>query len=85
MSRRSTYPMDTYDRELIEFAAEWAPYGGNDEEAFVRFGLLPEQFHARLILLLRTPMARTLTNTTADALRSQCRDRLSPSTTNARR
>ncbi|GEM30529.1 hypothetical protein NN3_15360 [Nocardia neocaledoniensis NBRC 108232] len=65
------------DIAVLEFAAVWAPYGGNDAEAFVQFGLTPEEFHRRLIRLLGTPAARMLTNTTVATLRRQCLERLS--------
>ncbi|WP_280218269.1 hypothetical protein [Nocardia neocaledoniensis] len=64
------------DLAVLEFAAVWAPYGGNEAEAFVQFGLTPEEFHRRLIRLLGTPAARMLTNTTAATLRRQCLERL---------
>ncbi|MEV6217171.1 hypothetical protein ACFWM1_19275 [Nocardia sp. NPDC058379] len=64
------------DIELLEFATAWAPYGGNDAEAFVRFGLGADEFHRRLHRLLGSRAARTLTNTTVVTLREQCRNRL---------
>ncbi|UGT55227.1 DUF3263 domain-containing protein [Nocardia asteroides] len=69
--------MSPADIAVLEYAAVWAPYGGNDAEAFVQFGLTPEEFHRRLIRLLGTPAARMLTNTTAATLRRQCLERLS--------
>ncbi|WP_280302455.1 DUF3263 domain-containing protein [Nocardia neocaledoniensis] len=65
------------DIAVLEFAAVWAPYGGNEAEAFVQFGLTPAEFHRRLIRLLGTPAARMLTNTTVATLRRQCLERLS--------
>ncbi|PKV82081.1 uncharacterized protein DUF3263 [Nocardia fluminea] len=62
--------------DILEFAAVWAPYGGNDAEAFVQFGLTSEEFHRRLIRLLGSPAARTLTNSTVVTLRRQCLERL---------
>ncbi|MFE5285294.1 DUF3263 domain-containing protein [Nocardia sp. NPDC056611] len=67
--------MSPLDIAMIEFAAEWAPFGGNDEEAFLRFGLGPAEFHGRLTRLLASPAARTLDNTTIARLRDQCADR----------
>jgi hypothetical protein len=72
---RETAP-DPLGIDILEFASEWAPYGGNDAEAFVRFGLTPEEFHRRLSRLLRTPAARTLTNSAVAILRNQCGERL---------
>ncbi|MEV0343873.1 DUF3263 domain-containing protein [Nocardia sp. NPDC050713] len=68
--------MSSVDIDLLEFASEWAPYGGNDAEAFMRFGLSAEEFHHRLNRLLGSPAARTLTNSTIAILREQCRKRL---------
>ncbi|MEV0099727.1 DUF3263 domain-containing protein [Nocardia sp. NPDC050789] len=68
-------PVHPFEIEMLEFAAEWAPYGGNDDAAFVRFGLTPEEFHRRLARLLVTPTARTLDNATIARLRAQCADR----------
>ncbi|MGV9545715.1 DUF3263 domain-containing protein [Nocardia beijingensis] len=68
--------MTPYENDMLEFATEWAPYGGNDEEAFVRFGLRPREFHGRLLRLLRSPAAGALTGATMSALREQCRQRL---------
>lgn len=61
---------------ILEFAGVWAPYGGNDAEAFVQFGLTSEEFHRRLIRLLGSPAARMLTNSTVATLRRQCYKRL---------
>ncbi|MFD6392103.1 hypothetical protein [Nocardia sp. NPDC060259] len=63
---------------ILEFASVWAPYGGNDAEAFVQFGLTSEEFHRRLIRLLGSPAARMLTNSTVATLRRQCYRRLYP-------
>ncbi|WP_036511095.1 DUF3263 domain-containing protein [Nocardia aobensis] len=71
--------MTPFDIEMLEFATAWAPYGGNDEEAFIRFGLRPKEFHVRLLRLLRTPPARVLGGSTLSALREQCRERLARS------
>ncbi|MFI5498106.1 hypothetical protein ACIA5E_03505 [Nocardia asteroides] len=68
--------MSPNEIEILEFACAWAPYGGNDGEAFVRFGLTPEEFHRRLSRLLRSPAARTLTNSTIATLLDQCNKRL---------
>ncbi|MFB7718137.1 DUF3263 domain-containing protein [Nocardia sp. NPDC056100] len=68
--------MSPFEIDMLEFAAEWAPYGGNDEAAFLRFGLTPDQFHRRLTHLLASPAARTLDNATAARLRQQCADRV---------
>ncbi|MEU2258195.1 DUF3263 domain-containing protein [Nocardia xishanensis] len=69
--------MSVYENDLLEFATEWAPYGGNDEEAYLRFGLTPGEFHRRLIHLLASPAARALGGATITKLREQCIDRLS--------
>ncbi|MEV6060927.1 hypothetical protein [Nocardia asteroides] len=68
--------MSPIEIEILEFACAWAPYGGNDGEAFVRFGLTSEEFHRRLSRLLRSPAARTLTNSTIATLLDQCNKRL---------
>ncbi|TQM25458.1 DUF3263 domain-containing protein [Nocardia bhagyanarayanae] len=68
--------MSPFEHEILEFAAAWAPYGGNDDEAFVRFGLRPREFHIRLMRLLGSPAARALSNSTVAELRDQCVDRL---------
>ncbi|MFE6925368.1 hypothetical protein ACFVAV_30445 [Nocardia sp. NPDC057663] len=68
--------MSPVEIEILEFASQWAPYGGNDAEAFVRFGLTAEDFHRRLSRLLRSPAARTLTNSTIATLLDQCNKRL---------
>ncbi|OXR41216.1 hypothetical protein B7C42_06614 [Nocardia cerradoensis] len=68
--------MNQMETELLEFAVAWAPYGGNDDEAFVRFGLSSVQFHARLLRLLHGPAAHVLTHATRAALHRQCSDRL---------
>ncbi|MFX0574416.1 DUF3263 domain-containing protein [Nocardia nepalensis] len=69
--------MSTHEIDILEFATEWAPYGGNDDEAYVRFGLTAREFHTRLIRLLGSPAARALGNSTIAKLRDQCIDRLS--------
>ncbi|WP_336083357.1 hypothetical protein [Nocardia sp. SSK8] len=69
-------PLTPYERELLEFAVTWAPYGGNDAEAFVRFGLPAKEFHARLLALLETAGARGLGHRTITRLHCQCVDRL---------
>ncbi|WP_036511148.1 MULTISPECIES: DUF3263 domain-containing protein [Nocardia] len=71
--------MNRFDADMLEFACAWVPYGGNDEEAFIRFGLRPKEFHVRLLRLLRTPAARVLGGSTLGALREQCRERLARS------
>ncbi|MFC8386683.1 hypothetical protein [Nocardia sp. NPDC057272] len=68
--------MSPADIDILEFAAVWAPYGGNDAEAFVQFGLTSEEFHRRLIRLLGSPAARMLTNSAVVTLRRQCLERL---------
>ncbi|MGQ4596438.1 DUF3263 domain-containing protein [Nocardia sp. R6R-6] len=68
--------MDCFDNDILEFATVWAPYGGNDAEAYLRFGLTSTEFHTRLIRLLGSPAARALSNMTVAALRDQCADRL---------
>lgn len=68
--------MNPFDNDMLEFATEWAPYGGNDAEAFIRFGLRPKEFHARLLRLLRSPAGRALSGATMSTLREQCRERL---------
>ncbi|WP_431962408.1 DUF3263 domain-containing protein [Nocardia sp. bgisy134] len=65
-----------YENDILEFATEWAPYGGNDDEAFVRFGLSSKEFHTRLMRLLGSPAARALSKSTVVELRDQCIDRL---------
>ncbi|MGW5515649.1 DUF3263 domain-containing protein [Nocardia spumae] len=77
-------PVNHWERALLEFATEWAPYGGNDEEAFVRFGLSSRVFHQRLLHLLNSPAARTLTNATVAQLRKQCASRLDSSSRSTR-
>ncbi|WP_084523587.1 DUF3263 domain-containing protein [Nocardia inohanensis] len=67
--------MGPHEITMLEFAAEWAPFGGNDEEAFLRFGLTPEAFHRRLAQLLVSPAARALDNMTIARLRKQCAER----------
>lgn len=38
--------MDTFDRELIQLAIRWAPFGGAPEqEIFESFGMNLERFH----------------------------------------
>ncbi|MTE13485.1 DUF3263 domain-containing protein [Nocardia aurantiaca] len=68
--------MNRHENDILEFATAWAPYGGNDAEAFVRFGLSSREFHTRLLRLLCSPAARILANTTVARLRAQCVDRL---------
>lgn len=68
--------LSPYGIDILEFATEWAPYGGNDEEAYVRFGLTAREFHTRLFRLLNSPAARALGNSTIAELREQCIDRL---------
>ncbi len=69
---------------MLEFATEWAPYGGNDDdEAFVRFGLRSKEFHTRLPRLLQSPAGRALSGATMSALREQCRERLDKPTPGA--
>ncbi|MFX0573796.1 DUF3263 domain-containing protein [Nocardia nepalensis] len=68
--------MNRHEIEVLEFATEWAPYGGNDAEAFVRFGLPPKEFHMRLLRLLGSPAARALGHATVARLRDQCRERI---------
>ncbi|MEV6657325.1 DUF3263 domain-containing protein [Nocardia fluminea] len=65
--------------DIVEFASEWAPYGGNDAEAFVRFGLTPEEYHRRLNRLIGSRAARVLTHSMVATLREQCRQRLGAS------
>ncbi|GGN78639.1 DUF3263 domain-containing protein [Nocardia rhizosphaerihabitans] len=68
--------MDPFEIDMLEFAAKWAPYGGNDDEAFIRFGLRPTEFHLRLLGLLSSPGARALQWSTVITLRWQCHERL---------
>ncbi|MGW5107153.1 hypothetical protein [Nocardia sp. NPDC004123] len=70
--------MTPIESEMLEFATAWAPYGGNDAEAFVRFGLSPKEFHARLMRLLASSASQVLTGATASTLRKQCMERLRP-------
>ena len=41
------------DREMVQFAKVWAPYGGGpDEDIFVRFGVTPREYFTGLTTLL---------------------------------
>ncbi|AWH00628.1 DUF3263 domain-containing protein [Rhodococcus ruber] len=37
---------------LLDFAVQWAPYGGGDEHILPEFGLVPTDFYHRLRCLL---------------------------------
>ncbi|MGV9613562.1 hypothetical protein [Nocardia xishanensis] len=75
--------MTPFDNDMLEFACAWAPFGGNDEEAFIRFGLRPKEFHGRLLRFLRTPATRVISGTTLNSLQQQCRERLARPAKNA--
>ena len=62
--------------ELLEFAAEWAPYGGGDEEILPKFGLTLEEYSRRVLKVIETPIARTLSLRTRNVIRQQCLQRL---------
>ncbi len=41
--------MDPQDRELLEYARRWAPYGGpRAADIFVEFGMTPSRFAERV-------------------------------------
>ncbi|WP_431972093.1 hypothetical protein [Nocardia sp. bgisy134] len=62
--------MTPFDNDMLEFACAWAPFGGNDEEAFIRFGLRPKEFHAAAVSSIpsRTGDQRTDAELTAAAV-----------------
>ncbi|MFI6040186.1 hypothetical protein ACIA8C_01035 [Nocardia sp. NPDC051321] len=49
-----------YQRDLLEFAVEWAPYDGGDEHVLPIFGLTIGEYYTRLLRLLATPAVRSL-------------------------
>lgn len=41
--------MDQYDRQLLEFALRWEPFGGpRAADILVEFGMTPDRFAAQL-------------------------------------
>ena len=51
--------MDRFDRQLLEFVRNWAPYGGPPaDEVLEEFGLTREELVDRYHLILATEAAR---------------------------
>ncbi|WP_342661353.1 hypothetical protein Rruber_05111 (plasmid) [Rhodococcus ruber] len=47
--------MNSEDRELVQFAVNWAPFGGAPpDEVFVAFGMTVDRYQHRLREILRT-------------------------------
>ncbi|WP_131722059.1 hypothetical protein [Mycolicibacterium obuense] len=45
--------LDPFDREILDFVAMWAPYGGPpDEQCLPLFGLTPGQLRQRVLMLI---------------------------------
>ncbi|MGX7728293.1 hypothetical protein ACWPOB_03365 [Rhodococcus sp. 2H158] len=50
--------MNSEDRELVQFAVNWAPFGGAPpDEVFVTFGMTVDRYQRRLREILRTARA----------------------------
>ena len=65
------------DREMVQFAKVWAPYGGGpDEDIFVTFGLTPREYFTRLTTLLPLLPAGELTPSQLRTIRTLCAERL---------
>ncbi|RMI30148.1 hypothetical protein [Nocardia stercoris] len=77
--------MTPHENDILEFATAWLPYGGNDDEIFVLFGIDIAEFHRRLLALLDSRVSGGLSNITRAALREQCVDRLRELTAQAAR
>jgi hypothetical protein len=46
--------LDDFDRAIIKFVIQWAPYGGpSDEDLFPRFGLTRDRLFARIESIIR--------------------------------
>jgi hypothetical protein len=46
--------LDDFDRAIIKFIIQWAPYGGpSEEELFPRFGLTRDRLFARIESIVR--------------------------------
>ncbi|MBY4575499.1 hypothetical protein ACN94_18225 [Gordonia paraffinivorans] len=69
--------MSNYQTELLDFAAQWAPYGGGDEHVLPTFGLDLAEYYRRLLQLLDSPAARSIDPILVLQLREQCLERLS--------
>ncbi|MDM7489737.1 DUF3263 domain-containing protein [Rhodococcus sp. GXMU-t2271] len=73
-----------YQAELLDFAVEWAPYGGGDEHVLPTFGLDLTEYYRRLLHLLDTPVTRSMDPATILQLRQQCSKRLASPTQDER-
>lgn len=61
---------ERHARDLIDFAARWAPFGGaDDEEIWVSFGLRAGEYRRRLRLILDLPNPALLDNAMRERLR----------------
>jgi hypothetical protein len=70
--------MDSYERELVEFAVRWCPYGGGDEHILPEFGISPGEFYRRVLTTLDTqptPESATALGQWV-RLRKLCRNRI---------
>jgi hypothetical protein len=50
--------LDDFDRAIIKFVIQWAPYGGpSEEDLFPRFGLTRDRLFARIESIIRAQIA----------------------------
>ncbi|WP_040795766.1 hypothetical protein [Nocardia higoensis] len=70
--------MITEPRDLLEYAVEWAPFGGGQEDILVRFGLTIDEYHRRISEIIDSPVADTLAVHIRNTIRRQCSTRRDP-------
>ena len=53
--------IDLFDRELLKFVLNWAPYGGPpDDEVLPRFGIQSDQLRRRVHEIVHAGLARNV-------------------------
>jgi hypothetical protein len=52
--------IDPFDRELLRFVLNWAPYGGPPDEVLPRFGIRSSHLHVRVDEIIRAGLERNL-------------------------
>ena len=69
---------NTRDHDIIAFAQVWAPFGGgNAEDIFVRFGIPPRRYFARLAAILENSEPAGINPHQLRVMRDVCGARLS--------
>lgn len=66
--------MDNFDREILLFVLQWAPFGGpHEEDVFPRFGLTVAQLRERVLTILHDSRATPVRSSTDRSLINQVR------------